>query len=114
MINLNNRIFTSIENTENGEVSGETTFRYFQDGCNVWAEYSGGSVVRGHLVAIMDESGNLDMRYHHINKDNQIMTGVCISKPEILSDGRIRFHEKWKWTIGDCSEGESIVEELLQ
>lgn len=113
MINLNNKIFTSIENTSNGEVSGNTVFNYYQNGNHVWADYSGGSVVRGHLIATMDNNGNLNMRYHHINDKNQLMTGTCKSKPEILPDGRIRFYEKWKWTSGDFSTGESIVEETV-
>jgi hypothetical protein len=40
------------------------------------------------------------------------MTGICRSTPEILPDGRIRLHEKWQWTSGDRSSGESIVEEI--
>jgi len=110
MINLNNKKFVSIDNTENGEVSGDTVFEYFQEGKIVWADYSGGSIVKGHLVAVMDERGCLDMRYHHINNQNKIMTGICRSKPEILTDGRIRFYEEWQWTTGDTSHGRSIVE----
>lgn len=111
MINLNNKIFVSVENTTNGEVTGDTTFLYYQEGNLVWAEYSGGSVVKGHLIATMDKDGSLDMRYHHVNKDGDLMTGVCRSTPEVLEDGRIRFYEKWQWTSGDGSEGESIIEE---
>lgn len=114
MINLNSKTFSPVENTENGEVSGKTVFHYHQDGDRVWAEYSGGSVERGHLVAIMDSEGRLDMRYHHINIDGELMTGICSSTPEVLADGRIRFYEKWQWTSGDRSQGESIVEEFIE
>jgi len=31
-MNLNNKIFHSVLNTENSEVSEETIFKYFQDG----------------------------------------------------------------------------------
>ncbi len=51
------------------------------------------------------------MRYHQININNELMTGICVSTPEKLSNGKIRLHEKWKWTSGDQSEGESILEE---
>lgn len=114
MIDLNNKIFCSVENVSNGEVSGKTQFNYYQEGNLVWADYSGGAILKGHLIASMDKSGNLDMRYHHINKQNKLMTGVCFSRPEILPDGRIRYYEKWKWTSGDCSSGESIIEEIKQ
>lgn len=40
------------------------------------------------------------------------MTGRCLSTPEYLPDGRIQLYEKWQWTSGDQSAGESIVEEV--
>lgn len=30
MFNLNNKIFTAVQNSENGEVSNQTYFHYFQ------------------------------------------------------------------------------------
>ena len=38
--------------------------------------------------------------------------GECRSQLEVLPDGRYRLHEKWRWTSGDSSSGESVVEEL--
>ncbi len=109
---LNNRKFRSVENTDNGEVTGDTVFNYYQDGKMIWADYSGGSVVKGHLIGLIDKNNNLDFRYHHINTSNEIMTGKCKSKPEILENGKIRFHEKWQWTCRDRSSGTSVVEEI--
>jgi len=40
------------------------------------------------------------------------MTGTCFSKPEIMDNGKIRLHETWKWTSGDKSKGNSILEEI--
>ena len=54
-----------------------------------------------------------DMRYQHLNTAGELMTGVCISTPEILPDGGIRLHEKWRWTSGDLSEGSSVIEEII-
>lgn len=93
-------------------MGAETIFYYHQEGDVVWAEYSGGDIVRGSLIAKCDARGNLDMRYQHINRKRELMTGICVSKPEVLPDGRIRLHEKWQWTSGDRSTGESVVEEL--
>lgn len=111
-INYDNRIFKSIENSETGEVSGETVFRYRQKGDLVWAEYSGGKIVFGTLIAKVVENDCLEMRYQHLNKSGELMTGKCFSTPEILAGGRIRLHEKWQWTSGDLSSGESMIEEL--
>src|SRR5687768_70709 len=111
-ISYDNRRFRSVENSETGEVGTDTLFDYHHAGDIVWAEYSGGDIVRGHLIAICDRFGALDMRYHHINTRGELMTGVCTSTPEILADGRMRLHEKWRWTAGDLSSGESVIEEV--
>ena len=111
-MNYHNKTFRSVTNTPNGTVSGDTIFHYRQTGSIVTAEYTGGSIVFGQLLASMDESGNLDMRYHHITDQGLIQTGTCQSAPELLPDGRIRLHESWKWTSGDASSGHSIIEEF--
>lgn len=112
MIDYNDRRFASIKNSASGEVGADTVFYYHQEGDVIWAEYSGGEIVRGSLIAKCDEVGNLDMRYQHLNRQGELMTGKCLSTPEILPDGRIRLHEKWQWTSGDRSEGESVIEEI--
>lgn len=111
-INYNGRIFRSWENSGNGEVNRETLFHYFQDGNLVWANYAGGGIIAGHLIATMGDDGVLDMRYHHVNEKNEIMTGICTSTPEILESGKLRMHEEWVWTSGDGSSGRSILQEV--
>lgn len=111
-INYDNKKFASIQNSETGEVSGETVFHYHQKDDLVWAEYSGGEIVFGNLIAKVDEQNNLEMRYQHLNRQGDLMTGKCFSTPEMLDDGRIRLHEKWHWTSGDLSYGESVIEEI--
>ena len=63
-------------------------------------------------MASVDDDGALDMRYAHVNAEGHLMTGECRSTPDLLPDGRLRLHERWQWTSGDRSAGESIVEEL--
>lgn len=113
MINYNDRIFRPVNNSENGEVNEETTFHYQQQGFLVSATYSGGKVLFGHLIGLADADGNMEIRYHHVNENGELMTGICQSTPVALPDGRLRLYEKWKWTSGDGSEGESIVEEAF-
>lgn len=111
MINYNNKRFSPVENSENGETSADTVFLYKQSGNILTSTYSGGKIIKGQLIGIVDDQGNIDMRYHQINIHGELMTGICHSKPEIMPDGKIRLNEKWKWTSGDFSEGESILEE---
>jgi hypothetical protein len=110
--NLDGKVFRSHSNTENGEVGKGTVFQYYQKEDVVWADYDGGVIVKGHLVANMLSSGNLDMSYHHISRNGEVMIGKCISTPEIMSDGKIRFKEYWQWLSGNMSSGYSeIIEE---
>src|SRR5687767_1996713 len=111
MINYNNRIFKPILNSDNGETSSDTIFHYKQNGNILTAEYSGGKIIYGHLLGLVDNDGNIDMRYHQVNNKGEIMTGVCKSVPEILDNGKIRLHETWQWTSGDGSKGNSILDE---
>ncbi len=111
-INYDDKTFASVQNSETGEVSAETVFRYHQKDDLVWAEYAGGEIVFGNLIAKITDNDSLEIRYQHLNKRGELMTGKCFSTPETLSDGRIRLHEKWCWTSGDFTKGESIVDEI--
>jgi hypothetical protein len=96
-IDYEGRVFRSVSNSRNGEV---------------WAAYGGGEIALGTLIAKVNEDDSLDMRYQHLNVRGEFMAGECHSTPELLADGRIRLHERWKWTTGDRSEGESEIEEV--
>lgn len=109
---LEGKIFISISNTDNGEVGEDTLFHYHQDGNVVWAEYEGGEVLQGHLIAKVVDGGKLDMKYHHINKSGDMRLGSCISTPIQLDDGRLKFQEKWQWLCGDESSGYSEIVEV--
>lgn len=111
-MNYNNKKFRPVQNTENGETSSETIFHYKQEGNILQSTYSGGKIKTGHLIALVDKKGNIDMRYHQINTKGELMTGVCHSTPEILPNGKILLHESWHWTSGDKSKGTSILVEI--
>ncbi len=111
-INYDKRVFKSVQNSETGEVSAETTFYYHQKENLVWAEYAGGEIVFGNLIAKVLSDNSLEMRYQHLNSKGELMTGKCFSTPEILENGKIRLHESWEWTSGDFSKGVSVVEEI--
>jgi hypothetical protein len=113
-IDYDGRRFRSLRNSETGEVDDQTRFEYRQRDGVVWATYEGGAIRFGTLIATVDPDGVLDMRYHHVNAAGELMTGRCRSTPELLPDGRLRLHERWQWTSGDGSEGESVVEEVRE
>jgi hypothetical protein len=111
MINYNDKIFRPVVNSENGETSNDTVFIYKQIGNILTSEYSGGKIINGHLIGLVDENGEIEMRYHQVNQKGELMTGICKSKPEILENGKIRLHETWQWTSADKSKGQSIIQE---
>ena len=111
-MNYNNKKFRAVSNTENGETSSDTIFHYKQTGRILTSSYKGGKILEGHLIGIVDKNGTIDMCYHQVNINGELMTGKCISKPEILANRKIRLHETWQWTSGDNSHGHSILEEV--
>jgi len=114
MIQYEGRCFRSVANSDGGDVSDGTVFRYHQQGDLVWATYAGGAVRLGTLVAKVDDLGNLDMRYQHVSIDGQFKSGRCRSSPEVLAGGRLRLHEQWQWIDGAQGHGNSIIEEISE
>ncbi len=81
MINYHGRRFRPVRNTANGETSSETIFHYQQNGRVLTCAYAGGRIVTAHLIALVDDDGGIDMRYHQVNDKGELLTGVCRSVP---------------------------------
>ena len=111
-MNYNNKKFRVVLNSDNGETSGETIFEYKQQDNILTSNYKGGQIVKGHLIGLVDEHGNIEMRYHQVNLKGELMTGICSSTPKIKANGKISLYEEWKWTSGDKTSGTSILEEV--
>ncbi|WP_299533530.1 n-acetylglutamate synthase [Ulvibacterium sp.] len=111
-MNYHNKKFRPITNTSNGEVSEDLVFEYQQKGNVVTCRYQNSTIVIGHLLGLVDSEGNIDMRYHQVNTQGKLMTGICTSSPELMENGKIRLYENWVWTSGDKSKGNSVLEEL--
>jgi len=107
------RVFSSLSNTDNGDVQPGLSFRYFESDGIVWAFYEGQGISLGTFIARKDPHGRLRMRYQHISNTDELHEGVCFSYPEILNDGYLRMHEFWRWTSVDGSAGQSVLEEVL-
>jgi hypothetical protein len=110
VIDYDGRVFRPITTSSNAEVSEETTFLYRQRRRVVTSAYEGGRIVSGHLIGLVDPEGNLDFRYHQLTVDGELQSGHCVSRPEVLEDGRIRLHETWEWSSGEA--GVSVIEEV--
>jgi len=110
-ITYDGRRFRGRNNSEGGEVSGETRFEYHQEGDLLWGHYAGGSVEEGHLLGTVHPDNRLSFCYHHRNTDGVLMAGRCESKPRWDGE-RLVLEESWQWLTGDQSSGFSEVEEI--
>lgn len=78
-INFNNKRFILIDNSKNGKVNLDTIFEYKQ-GCNlVTADYYGGSVKYGKIIAHI-QNDKLEVLYQCLTIDNQLKAGKSIAE----------------------------------
>lgn len=100
-----------MSNSDNGEVSSKTVFHYHQTDDIIWAEYGGGSILKGFLIG-KRINDSLEFTYQHVNEDKEILTGKCNTRMELNQEGKVLLHEMWQWTCKDFSEGTSILVEI--
>ncbi|MEV7523574.1 hypothetical protein [Streptomyces sp. NPDC091371] len=106
---LDGLVFVPVADQAPGQVGRETRFTYHEQDGRVWAEYSGGDVVRGHLVGTR-AADTLDFRYVQLRLDGTTASGHCVSRLTELPDGRLRLDETWTWESQEGS-GTSTVEQ---
>ena len=109
-ISLDGRTLVGVANTEDGEVSGDTRFQFEQEGERIYAQYSGGDIINGHLVGTFD-GREWDIRYSQINSEHETASGHSVGTVTLLDDGRVRVEDEWEWESQDGS-GESALEEV--
>lgn len=114
MIDYDGRIFRSsaTETADSGGVGPQG--HYHQRGDQVWAEFTGGKVLRGNLVGTCDADGTLHLAYCQLLDGGTVVAGACTSIPTLLEDGRVRLAEHWQ-RFGDAgSTGVSHIEEVAR
>ena len=107
---LEGRRFRAVENSAGGQVGGETEFVFSQAGRFVHACYSGGTIELGFLVGVASGE-RVEFRYAHVDHTGLIASGHSIDIIEVLADGRLRLHERWRWE-SKIGSGTSILEEI--
>jgi len=106
------RLFRPVETSDSSQSGEDTIFKYEQIGDMVTATYSGGNIRYGQIIGQVNENGILEMRYQHMDHEGNLMTGYCTTTPEFLEGGKMRLHERWRWTCGHRAKGRSILEEI--
>lgn len=111
-VSMDGRVLRSVAADGDGEVDGDTVFRFSQDGDLVHARYEGGAIRLGFLVGLTDGE-RLQFRYCQVTDEGETATGQSTDRIELLEDGRVRLHEEWSWDSRD-GEGTSVLEELRE
>lgn len=109
-VDFNNKTFSLIDNSEKGKVNSDTIFTYKQEGNLVTADYYGGTIVYGKIIATY-ENGKLDMLYQCLTIDNELKAGKAKAEVSLSETGKIRLKLNWEW-LGD--KNESGVSEYLE
>ncbi|MFB9462729.1 hypothetical protein [Streptomyces cinereospinus] len=109
MIDYDGRRFSPVAD---GGPEEERVATYHQDGDLLWGEFSGGRARRGSLTGICGPDGSLRFAYCMVLEDGEIVSGRCVSTPQVLQDGRIRLREVWERYGPHADSGVSYLQEL--
>lgn len=109
-INFNNKTFLLIDNSEKGTVNADTVFKYQQKGNLVTADYYGGSILYGKIIAKLEDS-QLHMLYQCMTTADELKAGKAIAQVSINENNKIQLKLNWEW-LG--SKGDKGISEYLE
>lgn len=95
-INFNNKTFSLVENSEKGKANAETIFEYKQNGDLVTADYYGGNIRYGKIIAVL-KGMQLSMLYQCLTSTNELIAGKAIAEISVTDDKRIKLKLNWEW-----------------
>ncbi len=94
--NFNHKTFLLIENSENGKVNSETIFKYKQQGDLVTADYYGGTIKYGTIIANLKKD-KLDMLYQCVTTNNELKAGKAIANISLTTHNKMKLTLNWQW-----------------
>lgn len=110
-INFNKKKFVLLENSKTGKVNSETIFEYKQDGNVVTADYYGGTIKYGKIIA-HKEGKELNMLYQCLTIDNELKAGKAIAAIVVTENNKVKLKLNWVWLTDDRTNGKSEYIEL--
>ncbi|RKN81047.1 hypothetical protein [Ulvibacterium marinum] len=109
--NFNNKKFTLLQNTDNGQVDSKTIFEYKQDGNLVTADYFGGSIKYGKIIAKL-KGNKLNMLYQCLTTDNELKAGKAVADITLSDNGKLKLSLVWEWLTDKNEKGRSEYVEI--
>ena len=99
---FNNKTFSLVENSANGQVNSDTVFAYKQEGDLVTADYYGGTIRYGKILAVL-KGDEMDMLYQCVTTANEMKAGRAKATVSRNENGKMRLRLNWEW-FGDKEE----------
>ena len=84
-----------VENSANGRVDYQTIFKYRQQGRLVTADYFGGSIQYGKIIATL-KGNQLQMLYQCLTSKDELVAGKAIAEAIVVED-KIKLKLYWEW-----------------
>jgi len=103
---FNNKCFFLLQNSEEGEVDRSVRFEYKQDGDLVTADYYGGTIKYGKIIAHL-RGDQLHLLYQCLTTNDELKAGKAIADIYLTKDNKIRLKLQWEWLNGDKERGVS-------
>lgn len=104
--NFDKTVFALVDNADVGEVDSSVIFEYSQEGDLVTAEYHGGTIKYGKIIA-HHKGDHLDMLYQCITTDDELRAGKAIAQIIVNADNIIELLLDWEWLNGGQEKGTS-------
>jgi len=109
--NLNNKTFVLLENSENGKADAETIFEYKQNGNLVTADYYGGTIKYGKIIALLEDN-ELSMLYQCLTVANELKAGKATAKISVSENEKMKLYLDWEWLTDGNEKGKSEYIEI--
>lgn len=109
--NFHNKTFTLVENSKNGSATSKTIFEYKQDGKVVTADYLGGGIAYGKIIARLEKE-TLHMLYQCITDDGELKAGRATAKVSLTKRSKLKLKLDWEWLNGTGQKGVSEYIEI--
>lgn len=110
-LNFNNKKFSLVQNSKTGKVSSETIFFFKQEKDLVTADYHGGQIRYGKIIALLQKE-KLVLLYQCVTNGGLLKAGKAVAKVSYTKNQKIRLKMNWEWITGEISKGESEYIEI--
>ncbi|HKS15278.1 MAG TPA: hypothetical protein VJS90_19790 [Pseudomonas sp.] len=110
---LHNRRFI-VANNSQGLSGSDTVFHYLVEDRAITGTYQGGRIRTGHQVGRVTGPDTIELLYHCITTDGEILAGWSRGTVGADQAGRTTLHFVWGWLSGATGGGESNYVELVE